>query len=157
MEEIIKRIDAVQRHIANVQENCNILGKKLIEQGKVQLGLALIANGQIHDNSKLRGIELEYLHPDQKDKNPVHFDLALRLHRQLNPHHVEFYENIDQMPDVFLAELVCDICARSAEMGEDTRDYLKDKFAKQYKLNINGKIYKKIKGFIDMLLEKPFK
>lgn len=158
MEDILKRIETIQRHILNVQENCNVLGRKLIEQGKIDMGLALIANGQIHDNSKLYGVELKYLWPEIKESNPDKFSLALESHRTNNPHHIEYWPNgIKEMPEIYIAELVCDVAARSAEMGEDTRDYFKDKFAKQYKIKTSGKIYKKIKEYLDLLLEKPFK
>ena len=56
-----EKIKVILSHIENVQRNTNKLGLKLIAKGEIKLGQTLIANGLIHDNSKLRGIEFEHL------------------------------------------------------------------------------------------------
>lgn len=153
-----KRLDLVLRHINNVRENCFILGEKLIEEGEYELGLLLIANGQIHDNSKLRGVEWLYLHPDVKDLKPEHFLLALNQHRQNNPHHPEFWPGgIEEMPRLYLAEMVCDIKGRSEEFGSDVLEWIKDECTKKYKFSTCGRVYKEMKNFLELLIQEKFK
>ena len=57
----LSKIRSITRHIRNVEDNCLILGERLILQGRIDLGKQLIANGFIHDASKITGIEFEYL------------------------------------------------------------------------------------------------
>ena len=57
----LSKIRSITRHIKNVEDNCLILGERLILQGRIDLGKQLIANGFIHDASKFTGIEFEYL------------------------------------------------------------------------------------------------
>ncbi|SVC81897.1 uncharacterized protein METZ01_LOCUS334751, partial [marine metagenome] len=56
-----KHLKSLIRHIDNVRASCLLLGERLIENDKDELGLQLIANGHIHDASKFYGIEWEYL------------------------------------------------------------------------------------------------
>lgn len=153
----IKRLDIILRHIKHVQDNCIVLGEKLIGLGEIDLGRGLIKNGQIHDNSKLSGIEWEYLHGDVKETDPIHFKLAATQHVTTNFHHPEFWIDINEMPRIYVAELVCDWSARSSEFGNDIREWTKECATKKYKFTCNGKVYKEIKEFTDLLLEKPFK
>lgn len=60
-EATMEKIRAVARHIRNVEDNCFLLGEKLILGGEIDLGKQLIANGYVHDASKFTGIEFEYL------------------------------------------------------------------------------------------------
>lgn len=55
-----QRLRSVLRHIQGVQANCNELAFRLSENGEDDFARQLIANGLIHDNSKLSGIEWEY-------------------------------------------------------------------------------------------------
>ena len=57
----MEKIRVLTRHIRNVEDNCLLLGTKLIERGEVDLGRQLIANGYVHDTSKFYGIEFENL------------------------------------------------------------------------------------------------
>lgn len=152
-----KRLDSVLRHIENVREDCELLGHRLIEQGETALGRDLIANGLIHDNSKLRGIEWLYLHTDVKDKNEAAFTLAYKQHISTNRHHPEAWPGgIEEMDRLHIAEMVCDWHARSSEFGTDLRSWVKEKACRKYSLSCSGKIYKHIKEFLDMLLERRF-
>ena len=75
-----KRLSTIQRHIKHVTDNCNLMGERLIQQGERDFALLLMANGQIHDNSKLRGIEWEYLNSETKEENPEQFAYAALHH-----------------------------------------------------------------------------
>lgn len=153
-----KRLDTIQRHIKNVQENCEILANKLYERGEKDLARILIANAQIHDNSKLKGIEWKYLHDDVKIDKPELFHAALESHWSNNPHHPEHHpDGIHRMSRVLLAEWVCDVKTRSNEFGTDVRDFIKDTATKRYKFTVQSKIYKEIKELVDLLLDAPFK
>ena len=149
--ETTEKIELVLNHIQNVQRNCYKLGLKLIKLGEVELGRNLISNGQIHDNSKFKGIEFDHLFYG----DPILSDVV-KHHSSTNPHHPEYHGKIQDMPTVYIAEMVCDISARSAEFGTDIRAWIKDVATQKYKFDIEDEVGKKITYFIDMLLEKPF-
>lgn len=158
-ERTMEKIRAIARHIRNVEDNCFLLGEKLILQGEIDLGKQLIANGYIHDASKFHGIEFEYL----SSGNPTEENAALKLklaihhHNTTNPHHVEFWSNgINDMPDVFLAEMVCDLKARSEEFGTALMDYIENQGLERWKITKDHEAYKKILRFVGLLCDKPF-
>jgi hypothetical protein len=149
-----KHLEALLRHIEIVQGACQLLGKRLIEAGESEFGRILIANGLVHDQSKLIGIEWEYL---VRDEDPEKIELAIQQHWTSNPHHPEYWGGMNQMPRIYIAEMVCDIYARSSEFGTDLRQWVKTEAAKKYNMSVQGKAYKQIKQFIDILLDDPFK
>lgn len=154
----IKKLEIIHRHIHNVQENCQILADKLWENGEKDLARLLLANAQIHDNSKLKGIEWKYLHDDVKLAKPELFQAALESHWSNNPHHPEHHpDGINRMSRVLLAEWVCDVKARSNEFGTAVRDFIKDTATKRYKFSVQSKVYKEIKELTDLLLDPAFK
>lgn len=151
-----KQLESVLRHIERVREDCETLGKTLIEEGEPDLGRQLVANGLIHDNSKLHGIEWLYLNCETKKDHPEKFALAVAQHQTTNPHHPEYWYSIEDMPRVYVAEMVCDWRSRSSEFSSDLRDWIKDSASKRYKFSLRGRVYKEIKEFVDLLVEKPF-
>lgn len=158
-EDTIKKIREITKHIRNVEDNCHILGERLIEQGNIDLGKHLIANGMIHDTSKYTGIEFEYMAPGQKfdeETAKLGFKLAVHQHRLTNPHHPEYWGSIHDMPDVYLAEFCCDVKARSEEFGTDLREWINLSATQKYNFSKDEEIYKKIMGYIDLLCPKPF-
>jgi len=153
-----KRLEALIRHCDNVQGNCQLLGERLIEQGKDELGRKLIANGRIHDASKFGGIEWQYLHADMKETHPELFKQAAIQHITTNPHHPEYWVGgIEEMDALHLAEMVCDWYARSMEFGDNIWDWVKGPASDRYAFSLNGRVYKEIKGYLDLLLEKKFR
>jgi hypothetical protein len=151
-----KRLDILCRHIDNVRRSCRVLGERLIENGELKLGRRLISNGYLHDHSKFAGIEWEYLHGDIKDSSPDDFKKATLQHQSVNKHHPEYWDGVDKMPLIYLAELVCDWNARSTEFGNDLREWIKTKATKRYKMKPQSKVYKQIKDFVDLLLDPAF-
>ena len=131
-----KKIEAILEHIQNVQRNCYRLGLKMIKRGEVEFGRALIAHGQIHDNSKLTGIEFKHL---------FHGDSLL-----------EYWEKIHNMPDIYLAEMVCDCAARSAEFGTDIRKWITEEATKRYKFSIEDRVGITMMKYLDELLSPSF-
>ena len=144
------------RHIRNVQDECELLAERLLEQGKQNLARALLANGMLHDNSKFRGVEWDYLSEDAKVKNPEQFKAAVQQHQLTNQHHPEYWGGINSMPSVYIAEMVCDWKTRSGEFGTDLRDWVKDKAVRRWNFTTQGRVYKEIKEYLDLLLDPRF-
>ncbi len=159
--ELVKsKIQAITKHIRNVEDNCLLLGTKLIERGDIELGRMLIANGFVHDASKFHGIEFEYLSSSNnpnEDDNKLKLRLAIQHHNLTNPHHPEHWsEGIKGMPDVYLAEFCCDIKARSEEFGTSLRDWIDTSATKKFGFEKTDEVYRKIMEFVDLICEKPF-
>ena len=152
-----KHLKNLLRHVDNVSDSCLLLGERLIEAGEDELGLRLISNGYTHDHSKFSGIEWLYL---RTENFGVEYDnllaAAIRQHCTTNPHHPEYWHGIVHMPRIYLAEMVCDWSSRSHEFGNDLREWIKDKATKKFKMTVQSKVYKEIKGFVDMLLDPGF-
>lgn len=146
------KIEAVLTHIQNVQRNCYKVGLKLIKNGQFELGRNLIANGQIHDNSKFKGIEFDELFFG----SPILMEVV-KHHSSTNPHHPEFWGSIQAMPEIYIAEMVCDCTARGTEFGTDVRQWFKQQATEKYSFDMDDEVGKKITFFLDMLLEKQFK
>jgi len=160
-EETMSKIRFITRHIRNVEDNCLILGERLISQGEIELGKQLVAHGFVHDASKFYGIEWENIVPDisseQIENKAIKLKMAIHQHQKTNPHHVEYWSNgISEMPDVYLAELVCDIKARSEEFGTSLMDYIDTKGIKRWKITKDDESYKKIIRFVKLLCDQPF-
>lgn len=150
----LKKIDVILRHTTNVQEACRIIGRKLIERGEIHLGIQLIARSCFHDNSKFSSfMEWNFLF---QDENKELLQLAIEQHQSTNPHHLEYWQDTENIPRLYLAELVADTFSRSNEFGENYWDYMKGKFFPKYDIKKNTRVYKIIKEFADLLIEPPF-
>ncbi len=156
MNEEVKHIEYILRHIRHVQDNCETLGIRLIENGEFQLGRDLIANSMIHDNSKFYGMEFDLLRKDA-DVNHVAFQSAVKQHNHTNNHHPERWQHISKMPDVYLAEFVCDTVARSGEFGSSYQEWLDTKATIRFGFTKDDPVYPRILRFVNLLLDKPFK
>lgn len=151
-----EHIDNLVRHIELVREASILLGKRLIAKGQTDFGRILIANGFMHDVSKFSGIEWDYLHAG-KDVPKEKLEMAIENHVQTNSHHPEFWGGFEQMPAIAIAEMVCDIYARSQEFGTGLREWIKEKFVEKNNVNVRGKKYKQMMDFVNLLLEDSFK
>jgi len=157
-EKTMEKIRYITRHIRNVQENCLLLGEKLIIQGEIETGHKLIANGFQHDISKFGGIEWEYMACEipNHDGEKLKMKVAIHQHNSTNKHHAEYWGGIKNMPRVFLAECVADWKARSEEFGTSLREWIDEMATKRWSFSKDDKIYKEIMEFVDLLCEKPF-
>jgi hypothetical protein len=156
----IKKLENVLRHIKLVQDATQLLGKRLIESGEEEFGRALIARGLMHDVSKLRGIEWKFLHssePATTDDDKKNLSLAIEQHHASNEHHIEFWGDPEFMPRLSVAEMICDLYARAQEFGSDVKEYIFTDFFRHHKIGPNTKTAKRMKFFLDVLLNKPFK
>jgi hypothetical protein len=158
LDDELKHQRQLVRHIQNVQNSCILLAEKLAEdEGNKRMARHLIANAMIHDNSKFFGIEWKYLREEIKKNGSSHlFEAAVQSHQENNMHHPEFWGGIHNMPDIYLAELVCDIKARSDEFGTDIRNWVKEVASKKYGFSLQSKTYRKIKHFLDLLLDSAY-
>ncbi len=148
-----EHLDSLVRHISLVRDACLLLGKRLINKGRKDIGRIIIANGFIHDASKFHGIEWEYLHAG-KDVPKEKLELAVKQHVRTNPHHPEYWGGIDKVPEVYLGEMVADWYARSQEFGTGLRDWIKTEAVERF--NIDPVTQEKINYFLDLLLEDHF-
>lgn len=159
-EETMDKVRAIARHIRNVEDNCLLLGEKLIERGEIDLGRQLIANGMVHDASKFHGIEFEFMAPGQRSDEEgakVKLKLAIHHHQTTNLHHPEAWSGgIADMPDVYLCEMICDIKARSEEFGTDLRQWISETATQKYGFMKESSLFKKIMDYVDLLCPKPF-
>ncbi len=154
---LTKRHEKLTIHINNVRRLCYALGDKLTEEGECDLGLQLMANAHLHDNSKFRGIEWDFLHEECKNKHEhgLAFLLALNHHRCTNLHHPEAWSGgIHGMPQVYLAEMVCDWFARSNEFDNKVEDWIKNKATLKYNMEVGDKTYRQIECYMKMLLQE---
>lgn len=153
-------LDGVLRHIKNVQDNCIILGERLISNGEPFLGRMLIHNGLQHDASKLAGIEWEYLKYTNikrlSKEKLLNFKASLQQHVTTNKHHPECWGSIHNMPDLFIAEMVCDWKARSEEFGTSLFDWIDKEATKKFEFTKNDAVFEKIMKFVNMLCNRPF-
>lgn len=157
-ERTMEKIRFIARHIRNVEDNCLLLGERLIERGEIDLGHKLIANGYIHDASKFHGIEWEQMVPGESNADAAKMKLKLAVlhHNHTNPHHPEYWGDIRVMPRLFLAEMVADWKARSEEFGTSLRDWIDEQATKRFSFSKDEQVYKEIMEFVDLLCAKPF-
>jgi hypothetical protein len=149
------KIDDLIRHIDHVRDNCMLLGERLIDNGMADLGRLLIANGFIHDNSKFYGVEWDYLSADNDD--PELLKIAIHQHNNTNKHHPEYWGGIDQMPKLYIAEMICDWKARATEFGTSLKDWIDEGAAKKFNYTTDSDIYRKLIYYAQMLCDTPFK
>ncbi len=158
-EKTMEKVRALTRHIRNVEDNCLLLGEKLITNGEVELGQHLIANGFVHDASKFHGIEWDELVvgvPTKEDEAKLKLKMAIHHHNSTNPHHPDFWGSIKKMPSVYVAECVADWKARSEEFGTSLREWIDNAATKRYDFNKEDEVYKEIMKYVDLLCGTPF-
>lgn len=150
-----EKINLILRHIKRVEDNCNALAKKIMDDD-LSFALQLIQRGRKHDVSKFDLFEFEFLGNFEKEKPKEFFD-ALALHHSVNSHHPEHYTNgIKGMSELDIAEMVCDCVARGQEFGTDTRKWFEETATVKYGFDMNDDFGKKITKYLNLLLSKPF-
>lgn len=150
-----QHLDNLVRHVELVREAGILLGKRLIAQGRVDFGRLLIAKCHVHDESKFYGIEWDYLHQGQ-DVNREDLSRAIKQHVATNSHHPEYWGGIENMPEIGIAEMVCDWYARSQEFGTGLREWVKKEAVQRYKIDLDGDHMRWITKFLDLLLVDSF-
>ncbi len=143
------------RHIELVREACLLLGRRLMAQGRLEFGRLLIARGFEHDVSKFYGIEWDYLHAG-RDVPREELELAIKQHTRSNSHHPEYWGGVDKMPEIAIAEMVCDWYARGQEFGTGLRNWIQDVAIERFAIDIHGPQYHTINKLVDLLLENHY-
>lgn len=150
-----QHVDNLLRHIRLVQQNCELLAERMIDEGRMEFARILLANSQIHDASKWHGVEWLYLHQGTdvpRDK----VDMAVCQHQKTNMHHPEYWGGLANMPEIYIAEMVCDWYARSQEFGKDLREWIKTVAAERFSFQLAPKQAEQIHTFVEMLLQDTF-
>lgn len=155
MFDVDEHLDNLTRHINLVRESCSLLGGRFIKQGRIDFGRLLIARGFRHDASKFMGIEWDYLHagPDVPQER---LEAAIAQHVRTNDHHPEFWGGLENMPEIAVAEMICDWYARSQEFGTGLRDWVTKNAIERYKIALDSDQYRWMMSCVDMLLQDPF-
>jgi len=151
-----EKVRTIMKHIRRVEDNCIMLGYKLMDNGNFDLGMALIIRGREHDLSKLNS-QYEFKHLVLNDEEFTH---ALRVHQQSNRHHPEYYiskgNSIHDMYKVDIAEMVCDCCARGQEFGTDIKKWFEEEATVKYNFKMTDNTGKLITLYLDLLLTPKF-
>lgn len=150
-----KHLDNLLRHKELVKDAAILLGKRLIDKGKSELGRQIIVRGFSHDASKFHGLEWDFLHAGN-DVPKDDLARAIKQHQCFNPHHPEYWNGMENMDQVSIGELCCDWFARAQEFGTGLREWIKD--------NANGRFHIEqcpqqkawMDEFVDLLLEDSF-
>lgn len=152
----IDKIESILDHIELVQRNCFKLAKAILTNSKsdddISFARMLISNGQVHDNSKFSGIEWKHLF----EGDSLLGDVVMH-HANTNCHHPEYWGSIHSMPDIYIAEMVCDCCARSSEFGTNIREWFEEEATIKYGFKMDDEVGQKISKYLDLLLAKPFR
>jgi hypothetical protein len=61
------------------------------------------------------------------------------------------------MPEIAIAELVCDWYARSQEFGTSLRDWIRDVAISRFQIDPGSERYRWVMEFVDLLLDPPFR
>jgi hypothetical protein len=155
MYDIEEHLDDLVRHIDLVRQAGLLLAKRLIDQGRVDLGRMLLGNIYVHDASKFAGIEWKFLHTGP-DTPKEQMKLAVEQHVETNTHHPECHGGFQNMPELCIAEMVCDWKARSVEFGTSLRDWIKKEAISKYNIDIKSEKYEQMMGFVNLLLKDSF-
>ena len=60
------------------------------------------------------------------------------------------------MPEIAVAEMVCDWYARSQEFGTGLRDWIKNRAVEKFQIDTAGEQYAWVQKFVDLLLQDHF-
>lgn len=148
-------LDNLSRHIHLVRSACSLLGRRLIDAGKDDFGRILIARGFVHDATKFYGVEWKYLHAG-RDIPPDKLKEAIEQHVATNDHHPEFWGGIHNMPEIAMAEMVCDWYGRSQEFGTNLRDWIWEEATMKFDFTERSATADTIRGYVHSLLDDQF-
>lgn len=142
-------------HIRRVQDNAMTLATALIERGRSEFARVLLAKASVHDASKWHGIEWQYLHRGP-DVDSAGLQAAIDQHQKTNDHHPEYWGGFENMPEICIAEMVCDWLARSQEFATGLREWVQKVAAERYDFHGCRENADLVWEFIEMLLPVKF-
>ena len=150
----IERINSILQHMKMVESISQKLAKKLLPTDRA-LALKLIKLGRTHDLSKFNSFEFQNLNREPWTST-ANFERALRIHHKNNKHHPEYWDSIHDMPDEYVAEMVCDCFARSQQFGTSVTTWFKKKMTKIYDFKMTDPVGIKIQTYLNFLLDPIF-
>lgn len=151
-----KKLRELIRHVRHVQDACIKMAEVLIERGESEFARTLVANAFVHDQTKFRGIEWDAIGCRNGESDEHDKQLAITQHQRTNLHHPEYWQTIHKMPEIYVAEMVADWWARSVEFGTDLKKWIETTAMPKYGFTKNHKIWRTIRKYVDILLERPF-
>lgn len=155
--DVLGKLDKLHKHIEHVQESCRLLAEDCILHGRKELGIALMKNAAVHDNSKFSGLELKCLVLEEI-ADPEVVKLAVTTHNTTNLHHPEAWDGgIKEMSELYLMEAVSDWRARSTEFGTDLRGWITNSATDKFSFKKGDRVFKDIQRYLRIILDVPFK
>lgn len=123
-------IEYIEEHISNVKTVFYKYGDKLCKELNISKN-ALEKNINLHDASKFSNDEFDayrnYYYPcSNEEKDEKAFEKAWKHHYTNNPHHPEYWCNNtvkEDMPNIYIAEMLCDWEAMSMKFNDNTYEY----------------------------------
>lgn len=117
-------------HIANVKSAFYKYGDRLCQELNINK-MELEKNIYEHDMSKFSSEEFDayrnYFYPySNEEKDEDAFELAWEHHYKNNKHHPQYWCNngkIEDMPNIYIAEMLCDWQAMKMKFGGSNYDY----------------------------------
>jgi hypothetical protein len=148
------KVESILKHIKMVESNMQKLAKKILSEDK-DLALKLIKLSREHDLSKFDSVEFAYLN-HFIETSGEQFKVALATHHLKNPHHPEHWASIHEMPEEYVAEMVCDCHARAQEFGTNTNYWFTRKMTQFYNFKMTDPVGRMITKYLNLLLEPKF-
>ena len=120
----------ISNHIHNVRLAFEKYKFKLCSALNISIN-SLEENINRHDQSKYSDEEFDgyrqWFYPyDNEEKNKKQFDDSWEHHYKNNPHHPEYWirdDYIEDMPPIYIAEMLLDWESMAMHFGNDIRDY----------------------------------
>lgn len=133
-EQISKEINDALMHRACVMRSGKYLSRYLIHCNRSVDAIRLLARCSIHDISKIKNTEEFLSLASIVDEMDAMHDVAhvlsdsqqeaIKLHWKNNSHHPEYYESPNDMSELDIMEMACDLHARSKQYGTNVIDFI---------------------------------
>ena len=160
-EKLSKEINDTLLHRNFVLRSGQYLAAYLMQHHRNLDAIQLIGRCMVHDMSKINNTE-EFMAlasiveeiGDLKDEGHVLSEQqvnAIRLHWNNNSHHPEFYDSPDDMTDLDLLEMACDIHARSKQFKTDLIKYVE--LQQEQRFHFGKTHYFKLMNYCKRLVE----
>ena len=152
-----QKLNIIVKHTEMVYNNVKNLCNKLFQMETLPFEmtsediLRLMYLGKVHDSDKFTGFIFNHLWKGDK-----YFEDALKRHQEKNQHHPEFWGGVNEMPTLYIAEMVCDCLARSQEFGTDIRNWFSEVASVKYNYEKTSIFMKKVSVFLDIILSEKF-
>lgn len=151
-------INDLIEHKKLILDCSKVMSNYLYLNGEQELSKKIIERAIIHDNSKLDDNELKnFLELKIKEKAFKNAKSLLNdyekekisVHWKKNRHHLEYFNNIEDMQEIDIIEMVCDWFSRSLQYGTDIIEFAETRQKNRFKFSED--MYKKIIKYCNIL------